>query len=72
MRYVEKDILELVKPHIKAGTVTLKTGGKHASIVRADGHKLPLAGSVSDHRAILNFKSQLRKFITGQMLGKHH
>ena len=53
----------IVKPYIEQGLVVLVTGGKHAAIVRPDGRKQPIPGSPSDHRALLNFKSQVRHFI---------
>lgn len=59
---VPKDFMKLLQPYLDAGLVTICEGTKHRRIMRKDGNKRPLPGSPSDHRALLNFKSQLRQF----------
>lgn len=67
---IDKTFIKIAKPFIDEGRIHLAPGGKHAMLVRADGHKIPLPSSSSDHRAILNFKTQLNKFVSGKLFGK--
>lgn len=62
MRKIPKDFGKILEPYIKAGLVIVCDGAKHRCIKRGDGHKRPIPGSPSDHRALSNFKVQLRQF----------
>jgi hypothetical protein len=62
MRKVPKEYAEILAPYVSAGLLKFVDGGKHARVERPDGHKRPIPGSPSDHRALANFRSQLKHF----------
>ena len=62
MRKVPKEFATILQPYIEAGLLKWVDGGKHQRVERPDGHRRPVPGSPSDHRALANFKSQLRQF----------
>lgn len=57
-----KEFMRLIRPYLDAGVLTLRDGAKHKCVVRSDGHKLTVPSSPSDHRSLLNFKAQIRRF----------
>lgn len=58
----------IINPFIVSGQLTIEQGTKHCKLVRADGHKCPVPMSPGDHRGVLNFKSQVRRFASGQAI----
>ena len=66
MRRIPKEFAPLVNEAVAKGLVTVENGARHLCLRRADGSKQIIPGSPSDHRALANFRSQFRKFLTGQ------
>ena len=60
---LRKEFLEVIKPYLDAGTLTIENGRHHAKLKRADGRIFTVPGSTGDRRAIKNFKSDIRKFV---------
>ena len=55
--------MEVLKPYVDAHLVEIVNGKKHAKVVRlTDGFKFSIPSTPSDHRTLLNFKAQLRRF----------
>lgn len=65
MRRIPKEFAPLVNDAVAQGLVTVENGARHLCLRRADGSKQIVPGSPSDHRALANFKTQFRKFISG-------
>ena len=65
-RFVPREFMAIIQPYLDAGLCTIENGGKHAILRHKDGHKRPIPGSPSDVRALMNFKSQVRRFIEGE------
>ncbi len=59
----DKNIQTLAEQVIASGLVTPVRGTKHMALVRADGHKMTIPGSPSDHRAYMNWRSDIRRFV---------
>lgn len=68
MNKIPKEYLQIINPFINSGELKIEQGSKHAKLVRSDGRTFPVPSSPSDHRAILNFKSQVRRFSMGQQV----
>lgn len=54
----DKDMNKLVRKAVKQGAV-VETGGKHLSLVGANGERVPIAASPSDHHAVQNAERQM-------------
>lgn len=61
---VPREFMQVIQPHVDQKVIEIVVGGKHTCVKRRDGHKMAVPGSPSDHRALLNFRSQLRRFIS--------
>jgi hypothetical protein len=64
MKYFSKDksiqaLCEAIDPTL----YVYLNGAKHVQLRRADGNKLAVPGTPSDHRSVLNFKADLKKFL---------
>jgi hypothetical protein len=60
---IPREFMEILKPYLDRGVITLEQGGKHLRYRRPDGHKLPIPGSPGDYRTLANFKCQARRFL---------
>ena len=56
----DKDIRKVVRNLISRGW-GLKAGKKHCCIISPTGRKVTIPSTPSDHRAIYNFRSDVRK-----------
>ncbi len=64
MRNVHHEIQKLIAPYLRTGVLVLEDGVRHAKIRNARSQDfLALAGTPSDHRAVRNFRSALRRLI---------
>ena len=64
MRHVHHEIQKLIAPYLCTGVLVLEDGTRHAKIRNAHSQDfLALAGTPSDHRAVRNFRSDLRRLI---------
>lgn len=59
-RRIDRDFRPLVEAAMKQGW-ELRDGTRHAQLVAPDGRVQPIPGSASDHRAVKNFRAQLRR-----------
>lgn len=64
MKKVPKDYAAFLKPYIDARVLTIESGSKHNKAVRSDGRFWVIPSSPSDHRGFLNFKSDIRRFVS--------
>jgi hypothetical protein len=59
----DKDIATLVRSLIRKGW-RCHMGGRHGKLTSPDGLRMTVPCTPSDHRALLNFKRDLRKIIS--------
>jgi hypothetical protein len=64
VRNIHHEIQKLLTPHLHAGILVIEDGSRHAKIRNTRSQDfLALAGTPSDHRAVRNFRSDLRRLI---------
>lgn len=64
MRNVHHEIQMLIAPYLRTGILVLVDGTRHAKIRNTQSQDfLALAGTPSDHRAVRNFRLDLRRLI---------
>lgn len=62
---VPKEFRSLVAEALSTPGMQFDQGSRHLCLRRADGHKQMIPGTPSDHRALSNFRCQLRRFVAG-------
>lgn len=61
LKRIPKDFRKEVRSYVDSGMLKLKPGSRHLKLCWSDGRKTTVPGSPSDHRALQNFKSELRR-----------
>jgi hypothetical protein len=64
MRYIHREIRDMIAPYLRTGVLILEDGAHHAKVRNPRTQDfLPLAGTPSDHRAARNFQAALRRLV---------
>lgn len=64
--FVSRDLRKEVDKLVETGEWELSGGRKHPKLVhKPSGKKVTLSSSASDHRAVMNFRSDCRKVARG-------
>lgn len=58
---VPKEFRDVVRPYVRMGVLKLESGSRHLKLRWSNGRMTTVPGSPSDYRAILNFRSELRR-----------